>query len=421
MVTPDDLERLIDLEHGRVHSSAYTRTDLFGLELTSVFLSSWLFLGLSSEIPRPGDFRTLYLADLPVILTRDDGGEIAVMLNRCPACGSTVCQREEGNAGAYHCAFHDWYFDRQGSLSGLDLRLDRLLRVESYRGLVFACLSATAPGLQRHLGLARRYIDLWVDQSPSGEMQLSGGSWKSKYEGNWKLYLQSNGDGYRIEYLRNLARRDEPAPVYIDPETDSRRAYDLGNGHSFLEVEAFDPDWRSKLPASYVEAIEARLGPERAADVLGFPDWRLQVFPNLCLTRHSLRVLRPVEVEETEVIQKVVLLPEAPDGLNRAIMGRMLRTDGPAGHRSQDEFEMLNRSQHGFRTGEAVNGPDAWVNVSRGLANETVGPAGERIDSISSEVTVRAPLRRWAALLQAATREAAIEAPLQAPLPPQPE
>jgi phenylpropionate dioxygenase-like ring-hydroxylating dioxygenase large terminal subunit len=295
------------------------------------------------------------------------------------------------------------------------------MRVESYRGLIFACLSATAPDLQRHLGLARRYIDLWVDQSPTGEMFVSDGSWRSKYEGNWKLALQSNGDGYRIEYLRNLARRDEPAPSYIDPDTDARRAYDLGNGHSFLEVEAFDPDWRSKLPHTYVEAIEARVGAERAAQVLGYPEWRLQVFPNLCLTRHSLRTLRPVEVEETEVVQKIVALPEVPDALNRDIMTRSLRTDGPAGHRSQDEFEMLNRSQHGFRAGEAIDGPTAWVNVSRGLSNETRGAAGERIDSISSEIAVRAPLRRWIAMLQEAEHDAAIEAPLQAPLPPQAE
>jgi phenylpropionate dioxygenase-like ring-hydroxylating dioxygenase large terminal subunit len=418
-ITAADLDRLIDLEHGRVHASAYTRSDIFDLELTDVFLSSWLFMGLSSEIPNPGDFRTLYLADVPVIFTRDDAGRIVVMLNRCPGCFSIVCQQEAGNASSYHCALHDWYFDRQGALSGFDLRLDRLTRVESYRGLVFACLSATAPGLQRHLGLARRYIDLWVDQSPTGEMEVSGGSWRSTYMGNWKLYLQSNGDGYRLEYLRHLARRDEPAPVYIDPETDPRRAYDLGNGHSFLETEAFDPDWRSKLPLIYIGALETRLGPDRTAQVLSFPDWRLQVFPNLCLTRHSLRVLRPIGVEETEVTQKLVMLPGAPDDLNRATMARATRTDGPAGHRSQDEFEMLERSQHGFRAGEAIDGPNAWVNVSRGLANERRGPAGERIDSIGSEVTVRAGLRRWATMLYAATEAATLEASLQAPLPPQ--
>jgi hypothetical protein len=421
MFRPEDIDRLIDLEHGRVHAAAYTRKDVFDLELPSVFLSSWLYLGLESEIASPGDFRTVYMADVPVILTRDEAGELIVMLNRCPACGSTVCQREAGNATAYHCAYHDWYFDRQGALSGLDLRLDRLLRVESYRGLIFACLAAAGPSLQRHLGLARRYIDLWADQSPTGEMHVSGGSWKSTYQGNWKLALQSNGDGYRIEYLRNLARRDESSPVYIDPETDPRRAYDLGNGHSFLEVEAFDADWRSKLPPSYISALEARIGPEHTAAVLGFPEWRLQVFPNLCLTRHSLRVLRPVDVEETEVIQQIVELPEVPDSLNHDNMARSLRTDGPAGHRSQDEFEMLTRSQHGFRAGEAIDGPNAWVNVSRGLANETTGPAGERIDSISSEVTVRAPLRQWARLLQAANQGEAAEAPLSAPLPPQAE
>ena len=43
-------------------------------------------------------------------------------------------------------------------------------------------------------------------------MGVSGGTWKSTYEGNWKLYMQSNADGYRIEYLRKLGRHDEPEP-----------------------------------------------------------------------------------------------------------------------------------------------------------------------------------------------------------------
>src|SRR5688572_19973864 len=153
-MTPEELQKLIDLERGRVHASAYTRSDVFDRELTDVLLSSWLFLGLESEIPNAGDFRTVYMADVPVILTRDESGELIVMLNRCPACGSTVCQLESGNASAYHCSFHDWYFDRRGALAGLDRRLDRLTRVESYRGLIFACLSATAPSLSSHLGLA---------------------------------------------------------------------------------------------------------------------------------------------------------------------------------------------------------------------------------------------------------------------------
>jgi len=415
-LSAEDVRQLADLEHGRVHATAYTRTDVFAAELTEVLLGSWLFLGLESEIAQPAAFRAMYMADVPVILTRDQGGELVVMLNRCPGCGSTVCQQEAGRASAYHCAFHDWYFDSRGALPGIDLRLDRLTRVESYRGLVFACLSAKAPGLRQHLGLARRYIDLWADQSPGGEMHLAPGSWKSTYQGNWKLYLQSNGDGYRIEHLRHLARGDEEPVPHIDPDSDSRRAYDLGNGHTFLETDPFDPDWRQKLPAGYAEAVVERLGEQRAAEVYGYPDWRLQVFPNLCLTRDSLRVLRPVSVDETEVIQRVVRLPEAPDAYNTALMRRRMQNDGPAGRRSQDEFEMLERSQHGFRAAEAPSAGPGWLHVSRGLASERRGSNGERIGALADETGVRAPLRAWTALLRGETPAGAIEAPLQAPL-----
>ena len=90
--------------------------------------------------------------------------------------------RAEGNAKRYTCFYHGWSYDRDGELDGVPgrgrlsaalraraiSRLKEPPRVASYRGFVFLNFDADAMPLEDYLAGAKEYIDLVVDQSPSG-------------------------------------------------------------------------------------------------------------------------------------------------------------------------------------------------------------------------------------------------------------
>ena len=68
-----------------------------------IFFTTWVFIGHESEIPRPGSFKTTYIANVPLILTRTDDDAIHVLVNRCVHRGATVCQLERGDAKSFRC------------------------------------------------------------------------------------------------------------------------------------------------------------------------------------------------------------------------------------------------------------------------------------------------------------------------------
>ena len=105
-------------------------------------------------MPEPGDYVTRQIGLQPVIVSRDEDGDVHLMLNRCTHRGNTVCQSDRGNAHAFRCAYHGWTFNNRGDLVGVpysagygksfrrdDYPLAKVPRYESYRGLIFASLS----------------------------------------------------------------------------------------------------------------------------------------------------------------------------------------------------------------------------------------------------------------------------------------
>ena len=52
---------------------------------------------LADELPEPGDYKTTFLGETPVIVTRGEDGEIHAMVNRCAHRGNLVCLKRRGH------------------------------------------------------------------------------------------------------------------------------------------------------------------------------------------------------------------------------------------------------------------------------------------------------------------------------------
>ncbi|ODU04417.1 MAG: hypothetical protein ABS81_10215 [Pseudonocardia sp. SCN 72-86] len=422
-------EELVDLERGRVHMHAYTDADVFREEMRRIFYKTWVFVAHDSEIGVSGDYRTTSIGQVPVIVTRDEDGEVHVMVNRCAHRGTTVCQREKGNANFFKCEYHGWVYNNRGDLTGVSLRrgysegelahsrigLQRLPRVETYGGLVFASLDPNVGSLSDHLGLAKPYIDDWNRQTPDGVLEVqAGGSYRFEYNGNWKLQAENNTEGYHPDFLHQEAvrvqifnsRRARAAAGKPDaPRRPTRIAamesngLDLGNGHNLVETPQVSVLLKKRYPAQYLDDMARAYGVEAVDSLIG-PPWRLNVFPNLALGGSNVRVIQPLAANRTMVRQYFVDVPTAPEAV------RALRRDqeqgfyGQAGYGGPDDVEMFERMQEGFASADA-DVLDPWLLFNRQLESEERTPEGALVADSTSEITQRAVYRAWYAQMSA--------------------
>ncbi len=87
------------LDYSRVPYRLYHDPEIYAQEQRQIFQGPvWNYLGLEAEIPNPGDFRTTYVGETPVIVNRDAAGAIHAFVNRCAHRGALVRRELAGNA-----------------------------------------------------------------------------------------------------------------------------------------------------------------------------------------------------------------------------------------------------------------------------------------------------------------------------------
>lgn len=127
MTTAKELKRndLIWPKEGesRIPYQVYADQEIYKREMESIFRgSTWNYLGLEVEIPNHGDYKTTYIGDTPVVVTRDTDGSIRAFVNRCAHRGATVCMDKCGNAKTFTCVYHAWVYDTKGDLKGVPFK-----------------------------------------------------------------------------------------------------------------------------------------------------------------------------------------------------------------------------------------------------------------------------------------------------------
>lgn len=205
-----------DQGYSRVPYGVYTDPSVYDDEQRRIFRGPvWSFVGFDREIPEPGDYRTTCIGETPVIVLRDETGEIRVMVNRCAHRGNLVCIRKEGNAPDLTCVYHNWRYDLQGNLKSVafekgigqkggmpddfDKALHglRRLRVETLHGLIFATFSDETPPLAEYLGA--EMVEN-VDRVLGRGMCILG-TYSQYMPNNWKLYMENVRDSYHASLL----------------------------------------------------------------------------------------------------------------------------------------------------------------------------------------------------------------------------
>src|SRR3546814_3991712 len=84
-------------------------------------ISDWSSDVCSSDL-NPGDFKSTFVGDTPVVVTRTPEGDFAAWVNRCAHRGAIVCREKRGNARSHACIYHQWSYNSRGDLEGVPFR-----------------------------------------------------------------------------------------------------------------------------------------------------------------------------------------------------------------------------------------------------------------------------------------------------------
>jgi phenylpropionate dioxygenase-like ring-hydroxylating dioxygenase large terminal subunit len=416
---------LVDGGNGRVHRRVYTDPDVFELELERIFGRAWLFVGHESQVPNPGDYFATELGRQPVVMTRHRDGAIRVFFNRCTHRGAKLVNVPQGNVARFTCLYHGWSFDTDGEVAGIPVpegcgehfkrecfRLAAVPRVGEYRGFIFASLAETGERFEDHIAPIKDSIDDLVNRAPDGRLALDLGAHRYHYDGNWKLQIENVLDSYHVPFSHastvnmhgvQFARRegDRSGAKVLDEGKKStssswkeRRSFVAGNGHGWTSNTQLNDSGRSS-PAfnEYREALAAKVGKERAAEILTPRLHNSLIYPNVSIMGLNIhvRVIKPVSVDHTEVTVYPIRLVGAPDSMNFGNTRLLNVTHSAASFVQTDDVEAFVRTQRGLQS----VGTD-WVDISRGLGAEKFDAATQVTEELAThEMAVRAQYQAW--------------------------
>ncbi|MGE3847992.1 MAG: Rieske 2Fe-2S domain-containing protein [Gammaproteobacteria bacterium] len=417
---------LVDPDAGVQDSSCYSDPDIYRRELERIFARCWICVGHESQIPRAGDFFTTTIGEDPVIVVRHKDDSIQVMLNQCRHRGVKLARGDYGSTRAFVCSYHGWCYDTAGRLTGMphqdqpkanfrfeDWGLNKVAKVDKYKGLIFATWDTQAGDLREYLGEAIWYLDAIVDRCEDGIEIIGLQKWELR--GNWKWGAEQHASDFYHAQVSHVSYNAVFYPgatinhlkAFGDPEYGLQYSSPtLGHGAGWMtspnEVElamalqTHPPEVIEYLRGPMWDTMRQRLGETRTSRMAVV---HTNIFPNLTFNRGQgyMRLWQPRGPGRTEVWNYLFVDKSWPQAIKDGWQTAMARLFSASGCLEQDDTENTTAAQMGvsghiashtrlnLQMGEPVNAPDFE------------GPGD--ISFVYSEQALRGFYRRWAALM----------------------
>ena len=103
----------------KLSADRYYDPEIFAAEVKRIFRRLPLLLAVTAEMPKPGDFKTIEAAGVPVLITRGQDEVVRAFVNSCSHRGTSVATEVHGNARRFMCPYHGWTFTQKGELMGV--------------------------------------------------------------------------------------------------------------------------------------------------------------------------------------------------------------------------------------------------------------------------------------------------------------
>ena len=354
----------------RVPYWVYQDESIYALEQERIYRgATWNFLGLEAELPKAGDFKTTFVGDMPVVVTRDEKGALNCFENRCAHRGALLCLKGRGNLKEIACVYHNWTYDLRGNLTGVAFRhgikgqggmpaeaqpesqAPRKLRVTEYCGLVFATLSDATPPFERYVGAE---VAARIRRVMSKPVRVLGG-YAQALPSNWKLYFENVKDTYHASLLHlffstfRLNRLEQKGGVIVGGDGGSHVSFTMmktdssGDEYEKAGMRSVSGGYRLEAP-QMLESVDEHGDGITLQILTVFPGFVLQQIMN-CL---AVRQVLPKGVAQTELAWTAFGYAGDDEAMTERRM-KQANLIGPSGYISLEDGAATGFVQRGVR------------------------------------------------------------------------
>jgi phenylpropionate dioxygenase-like ring-hydroxylating dioxygenase large terminal subunit len=361
-----------NMEEGLLPQWILTDPQIYEMELEKIFGHTWQFLAHESELKEPGSYVTRWMVNDPVLVVRNNEGEIKAYLNSCPHRGAHLCTADFGKKKTFTCAYHGWSFNLDGELIGIvagdkvygnemkreEWGLRPIPQIGIYQGMIFGTLDPHAMPLEDYLGGMKWYFDIMLGRSDGG-MEVRGVPHRWVVRTNWKLAAENfGGDPYHVQTTHRST-----VELGISPKDPLYAAYGhqvvLEHGHGINVISGAAPGRQMPpfqgLPQEMWPMFERNLTQEQLEVFSKTTVFVGTCFPNLSFVSPvhgseghlhnylNFRVWRPLGPDQIEIWSWFMIDKAAPEELKQEAYKGYIASFGPSGTLEQDDTEIWTR------------------------------------------------------------------------------
>lgn len=182
----------------------FGRQDVFDTDVSVFFHKHWILVGVTADVPEPGDVSTVDIGRASIIIVRDDDDTIRTWRNVCRHRGARLKEVGKSTVGMLVCPYHQWTYDLNGSLRhaahmgrDFDPTCRSLIPVHTriIGTHIFVCLDEHAPE-----DIARLDATMTPRFAPY-DLRNTKIAFEQEIveQGNWKLVIENNRECYHCQ------------------------------------------------------------------------------------------------------------------------------------------------------------------------------------------------------------------------------
>jgi len=233
-----------------IPASWYTNKNIFEFELTHIINNNWQYVGHLSQIPNIGDYFLFEISNKPILVVKNDEGEVRAFYNVCRHRGGPLAF-DNGNCKLFQCKYHGWTYKLNGSLHKTpqfgpveDFNKDEFglipVNLQVWENLIFISILNPADSINKILnGVKDRIIP--------NDLSSKKFYKRVKYHVNcnWKVYVDNYLEGYHLAFvhpslsklLNSAEYKTETSEFYslqYSPLKDDTNFYGEGNAFYYF-------------------------------------------------------------------------------------------------------------------------------------------------------------------------------------------